>query len=58
MDRFLGHLSRGDMPCVFRRFDYVGIGEWKPLEMRLTRTKFTLFSASAPLAYWLGLMLV
>lgn len=58
LGRFLGHLSRGDIPCVFRRFDYVSTGEWKPLETRFTRAKFALFSASAPLAYWLGLMLV
>lgn len=54
--RFLGPLSRGDISCVFQRFDYVSTGEWKPLERRFTRTKFALFSASAPLAYWLGLL--
>lgn len=57
LGRFPEHLSWGDMPCVFRRFDYMGTGEWKPLETRFTRAKFALFSASAPLAYWLGLML-
>ena len=56
MGRFLGPLSRGDISCVFRRFDYVSTGEWRPLERRFTRTKFALFSASVPLAYWLGML--
>ncbi len=56
LGRFLGPLSRGDVSCIFRRFDYLCTGEWKPLEMRFTRAKFALFSASVPLAYWLGLL--
>ena len=56
MGRFLGPLSRGDISCIFRRFDYVCTGEWKPLERRFTRAKFALFSASAPVSYWLGLL--
>lgn len=56
MGRFLGPLSRGDASCVFRRFDFVGTGEWIPLERRFTRTKFALFFGAAPAAYWLGLL--
>ena len=56
LGRFLGPLSRGDLSCIFRRFDYVTTGEWKPLERRFTRAKFALFSVSVPLAYLLGLL--
>lgn len=51
--RFLGPLSRGDIRCIFRRFDYIGTGEWKAKEMKFTRTKFALFVASAAILYWL-----
>lgn len=53
--RFLGPLSRGDIRCIFRRFDYIGTGEWKAKETRFTRAKFALFAASAAASYWLGL---
>ena len=56
MGRFLGPLSRRDKSCVFRRFDYVCTGEWKPLERRFTRAKFALFAGAVPVAYWLGLL--
>lgn len=54
--KFFGNLSRGDVRHIFKKFDYVGTGEWKPGDMKFSRVKFALFSASAPLAYWLGLM--
>lgn len=54
--RFLGPLSRGDIRCIFRRFDYIGTGEWKPLERRFTFTKFALFMASIPASYGLVLL--
>lgn len=54
--RFWGHLSRGDVSCVFRRFDYVCTGEWKPQERRFVRTKFALFAGTALGAYWLSLL--
>ena len=53
--RFLGPLSRGDIRCIFRRFDYIGTGEWKAKETRFTRVKFALFVVSAAASYWLGL---
>ena len=56
MGRFWGHLSRGDVSCVFRRFDYVCTGEWKPQERRFVRTKFALFAGTALVAYWLSLL--
>ena len=55
--RFLGPLRRGDVRCMFRRFDYVGTGEWKANETRFTRAKFALFVASAAASYWLGMQL-
>ena len=57
MGRFLGPLRRGDIRCVFRRFDYIGTGEWRPKEKLFSMAKFALFMASVPASYWLGLSL-
>lgn len=54
--RFWGHLSRRDISCIFKRFDYVCTGEWKPQEDRFARIKFALFVGTALAAYGLGLL--
>lgn len=54
LGRFLGPLSRGDVHCIFRRFDYICTGEWMPAEQKFARAKFAMFVGSVPLACWLG----
>ena len=56
LGKFLGPLSRRDVTCMFKRFDYFCTGESIPFERKISRAKFAMFSASVPIAYWLSLL--
>lgn len=56
LGKFLGPLSRKDVTCMFKRFDYFCTGESIPFEKKISRAKFAMFSASVPIAYWLSLL--
>ena len=56
LGKFLGPLSRRDVMCMFKRFDYFCTGESIPFEKKISRAKFAMFSVSVPIAYWLSLL--
>ena len=56
LGKFLGPLSRRDVTCMFKRFDYFCTGESIPFEKKISRAKFAMFSVSVPIAYWLSLL--
>ena len=55
--KFLSPLRRGHFSNFFMRFDFTCTGEVVEFERSLARLKFVLFSASVPVAYWLGVAL-
>ena len=54
LGKFLGPLGRGNLSNLFMRFDFMCAGEAIGFERMFSRSKFVLFSASIPAAYWLG----